>query len=187
MFIQTETTPNPATIKFLPGCPVMAHGTAVFVSPDTASPSPLAQRLFAINDVKRVFFGSDFISVTKSDNAEWDLLKTHVLAEIMQHFASGLPVMNEQSPAPAASAEDNEIIVQIKEILDTRVRPAVAADGGDVAFDRFEDGVVYLRMQGACAGCPSASATLKMGIENLLKHYVPEVVRVEPAENNYEF
>src|SRR5687768_2168461 len=156
MFIQTETTPNPATLKFLPGQPVMARGTAEFRSADETGPSPLAKRLFALDSVKAVSLERDFISVTKTDDAEWDMLKAHVLAEIMQHVASGLPVIEQREEASGASGDDNEIVLQIKEVLDTRVRPAVAADGGDVAFDRFEDGVVYLRMQGACAGCPSA-------------------------------
>ncbi len=182
MFIQTEATPNPATVKFIPGCAVMPRGTADFRSPESegAGRSPLAKRLFTLDGVSGVFLGSDFISVTKTDEADWTLLKTHVLSEIMQHFTSGLPVIEGQNEETAA--EDNEIVKQIKEVLDTRVRPAVAADGGDVAFDRFEDGIVYLRMQGACAGCPSASATLKHGIENLLRHYIPEVAAVEPAE-----
>ena len=184
MFIQTETTPNPATVKFLPGRPVMARGTAEFRTPESAASSPLAKRLFALDDVKAVFLGSDFVSVTKNDDADWSLLKTHILGEIMQHFVSGLPVIEEgKTEWHDARENDSEIVKQIKEILDTRVRPAVANDGGDVAFDRFEDGIVYLRMQGACAGCPSSTMTLKMGIENLLRHYVPEVVAVEPADD----
>lgn len=180
MFIQTEQTPNPATLKFLPGRPVMTRGTADFRSLDAAAPSPLARRLFGIEGVTGVFLGSDFISVTKSDDADWSMLKTHILGDIMQHFMTGLPVIDE-SGETAATDDDDPLVVQIKEILDTRVRPAVANDGGDVVFDRFENGIVYLRMQGACAGCPSSTATLKMGIENLLKHYVPEVHAVEPA------
>lgn len=181
MFIQTEQTPNPATIKFLPGQTVLERGVAEFHNEEEAENAPMAQRLLALDGVRSVFFGGDFISVTKDDDADWELLKTHVLGEVMQHLTAGLPIMNKM-PEPSGGSvteDDDELVVQIKELLDTRIRPAVAGDGGDISFVRFDDGVVYLKMQGACAGCPSATATLKHGIENMLRHYVPEVVRVE--------
>ncbi len=175
MFIQTEHTPNPATLKFLPGCDVMPGGTANFPDADTAAASPLARRLFETPGVTGVFFGSDFITVTAPD-ADWAELKTEILAGIMDHFTSGQPLID---PAAAAAVsadegEDDEIATQIKELLDTRVRPAVAQDGGDIVYHGFKDGVVYLHMQGSCAGCPSSVLTLKHGIENLLRHYVPK-------------
>ncbi len=182
MFIQTEQTPNPATLKFLPGREVMAAGTADFPDAETAGPSPLAMSLFAVDGVARVFLGSDFVSVTKSDASEWHLLKPTVLGAIMEHFMSGEPVLAEAAEeatlAPAAEEGDEEIVGQIMELLDTRVRPAVAQDGGDIIFHGFKQGIVYLQMQGACSGCPSSTATLKMGIENMLRHYIPEVVEV---------
>lgn len=184
MFIQTEQTPNPATLKFLPGCDVMGDTTAYFSTPDAAGKSPLALRLFDISGVAAVFLGSDFVTIT-SDGADWQDLKPAVMGVIMEHFTQGLPVM--ESDAPAASAhdgdaeEDSEIVTQIKELLDTRVRPAVAQDGGDIVYNRFEDGIVYLKMQGACAGCPSSTATLQHGIQNLLQHFIPEVMEVRPA------
>jgi Fe-S cluster biogenesis protein NfuA len=184
MFIQTESTPNPATLKFLPGQTVLQVGTADFPSPDTADKSPLARRLFAVDGVSGVFFGSDFVTVTKADAHEWDHLKPAILGAIMEHFQSGIPVMEgEQSASGHAehTGEDSAIVDQIKELLDTRVRPAVAQDGGDITFHGFERGVVYLHMQGACAGCPSSTLTLKMGIENLLRHYIPEVTEVRPV------
>ncbi len=183
MFIQTEQTPNPATLKFLPGRPVMEAGTADFTSPEEAEGrSPLAERLFAIDGVKAVFFGSDFITVTKAAEKEWYLLKPAILGAIMEHMTAGLPVMSEGAAAGAESGEeDSEVVAQIKELLETRVRPAVAQDGGDIIFQGYENGVVYLHLRGACAGCPSATATLKMGIENMLKHYIPEVVEVRAA------
>lgn len=183
MFIQTEETPNPATLKFLPGREVLAAGTADFPSPETGSASPLARRLFAVPDVAAVFFGSDFITVTKTPDAQWQVMKPALLGAIMEHFTSGDPVMSESTgPAHAEAREgDDEVVSQIIELLDTRVRPAVAMDGGDIVFHGFEDGVVYLHMQGACAGCPSSSATLKMGIENMLRHYIPEVREVQPV------
>lgn len=184
MFIQTESTPNPATLKFLPGQTVLGTGTADFPSADTAGPSPLAQRIFAVNGVTGVFLGTDFVTVTKEGTQEWDVLKAPVLGAIMEHFQSGQPVM-ESAAAESAHAdhdgENEEIVTQIKELLDTRVRPAVAQDGGDIVFHGFDRGVVYLHMQGACAGCPSSTLTLKMGIENLLRHYIPEVVEVRPV------
>ena len=185
MFIQTEQTPNPASLKFLPGCEVMVSGTAEFLSPDTAGPSPLAQRLFDISGVQGVFLGHDFVTVTKSADDHWDDLKIKILTALMEHFSRGLPVMNNEhitaTPASTINENDSDAVRQIKEILDLRVRPAVAQDGGDIVFDRFENGVVYLYMRGACAGCPSSTMTLKAGIENLLKHFVPEVNEVRAA------
>ncbi|WP_455372354.1 NifU family protein [Limibacillus halophilus] len=184
MFIQTEQTPNPQTLKFLPGREVMGEGTADFRDEDAAARSPLAQRLFQVEGVEGVFLGSDFISVTKPEDKEWYLLKPAILGIIMEHFTAGRPViLEEQGEAEAAPAEeDSEVVSQIKELLDTRVRPAVAQDGGDIIFRGFEEGVVMLTMQGACQGCPSSTATLKMGIENMLRHYIPEVVEVRAVE-----
>ena len=185
MFIQTESTPNPATLKFLPGQTVMPAGTADFPSPENADASPLATRVFAVDGVTAVFFGNDFVTVTKDEAAEWDHLKPGILGAIMEHFQSGQPVMKDGGTAPSGhsehTGEDGEIVGQIKELLDTRVRPAVAQDGGDITFHGFDRGVVYLHMQGACAGCPSSTITLKMGIENLLRHYIPEVTEVRPV------
>lgn len=184
MFIQTEQTPNPATLKFLPGCEVMIQGVAEFQSAeDAAKASPLAEKLFTVEQVTGVFLGSDFISVTKDENADWNTLSPMILAVIMDHFTSGAPVMldeaqHESGHKSSATDEDDEVVTQIKEILDTRVRPAVAQDGGDIVFDSFQDGIVYLHMRGACAGCPSSTATLKAGIENMLKHFIPEVEEV---------
>ncbi|MEQ9125264.1 MAG: NifU family protein [Alphaproteobacteria bacterium] len=184
MFIQTEATPNPATLKFIPGVTVLASGTADFRSAEDArGESPLAEALFAVEGVDAVFFGADFISVSKADVAEWPVLKPAVLGAIMEHFTRDLPVMSAGAVDGDADGPDmsDPIVQQIQELLDTRVRPAVAGDGGDIVFRGFEDGVVYLSMQGACAGCPSSTATLKMGIENMLRHYVPEVQEVRPA------
>ena len=182
MFIQTQTTPNPNTIKFLPGQPIMAAGTHEFNDAQSAKQSPLAERIFGLDGVKGVFFGADFVSVTKDEDASWNFLKARVLAAVMEHFSMGMPLFTEAAMADAsASEEDSEIVQQIKELLDTRVRPAVAQDGGDIMFDRFDKGIVYLHMRGACAGCPSATMTLKSGIENMLRHYVPEVLEVRPA------
>lgn len=184
MFIQTETTPNPATLKFLPGQQVLDVGTADFPTAEAASSSPLAQRLFAVDGVTGVFFGTDFVTITKSDASDWDHLKPALLGAIMEHFQSGAATMEGDAPKSGHaehSGEDAEIVNQIKELLDTRVRPAVAQDGGDITFHGFERGVVYLHMQGACAGCPSSTLTLKMGIENLLRHYIPEVTEVRPV------
>ncbi|MBR9763105.1 MAG: NifU family protein [Rhodobacteraceae bacterium] len=185
MFIQTESTPNPATLKFLPGQTVLDAGTADFPSAETAEKSPLAKRLFSIDGVTGIFFGTDFITVTKRDGLEWDHLKPALLGGIMEHYQSGEPVMGGAEGMTSGHAEhdgeDGEIVGQIKELLDTRVRPAVAQDGGDITFHGFERGVVYLHMQGACAGCPSSTLTLKMGIENLLRHYIPEVTEVRPV------
>lgn len=178
MFIQTETTPNPATLKFLPGREVMAQGTANFADPAAAHRSPLAQRLFGIDGVTGVFLGSDFVSVSKDAAVDWYQLKPAVLGAIMDHFTRGEPVILAADAVEAEGEEDDEVTAQIRELLETRVRPAVAQDGGDIIFHRYEDGVVYLHMQGSCSGCPSSTATLKAGIENMLRHYVPEVVEV---------
>ncbi|UCH73691.1 MAG: NifU family protein [Rhodospirillales bacterium] len=186
MFIQTEQTPNPATLKFIPGEPVVADGSADFRSPDDAAgKSPLAERLFGIDQVTGVFLGPDFITVTKGDAAEWYLLKPAILGVIMEHFTAGQPVLTEGVDLKADDVageeiddDTEEIVSQIKELLETRVRPAVAQDGGDIVFQAFQNGVVYLHMRGACAGCPSSTATLKMGIENMLRHYIPEVTEV---------
>ncbi len=184
MFIQTEATPNPATLKFLPGQTVLEAGTADFATRAAAEGrSPLAERLFAIEGVTGVFLGADFVSVTKAEDGEWHVLKPAILGALMTHFASGAPALAEGAAAEgAASADDDELVAQIKELLDTRVRPAVAQDGGDIVYRGFEEGVVYLHLQGACSGCPSSTATLKMGIENLLRHYIPEVVGVEAVQ-----
>ena len=186
MFIQTETTPNPATLKFLPCEAVLATGTADFPTADTASGSPLAGRIFAVPGVAGVFLGGDFVTVTKTDAAIWDQIKPSILGAIMDHFQSGDPALAAGTEGmsgghAAHDGPDAEIVTQIKELLDTRVRPAVAQDGGDITFHGFDRGVVYLHMQGACAGCPSSTLTLKMGIENLLRHYIPEVVEVRPV------
>jgi Fe-S cluster biogenesis protein NfuA len=185
MFIETENTPNPATLKFLPGLPVMGAGTADFAAPDTAGRSPLARALFDHPGVARVFLGGDFVTVTKSDVTDWQSLRPLVLGTIMEHFVANRPVI--EGGAVAAEEEeispaDREIVDQIKELLDTRVRPAVASDGGDIVFRGYRDGVVRLHMQGACSGCPSSRATLKHGIENMLRHYVPEVTAVEQVD-----
>ena len=183
MFIQTEETPNPATLKFIPGGDVMAGGTAEFTSPDAAQKgSPLARRLFSIDGVTSVFLGRDFVAVTKSEAKDWFQMKPAVLAGIMEHYASGLPVVNEKGAEEEDTADEDDVVRQIRHLLDSRVRPAVAMDGGDIVFHSFDDGVVTLEMRGACQGCPSSTATLKMGIENMLRHYIPEVREVRPAE-----
>ena len=176
MFIETEQTPNPASLKFLPGRTVMAAGTAHFAAVEECERSPLAQRLFAVPGVTGVFLGADFISVSKDDAVEWYRLKPAVLGAIMEHFTAGAPIF--LGEVAAEDEDDDEIVSQIKELIETRVRPAVAQDGGDIIFHRFEDGVVYLQMHGSCSGCPSSTATLKAGIENMLRHYVPEVTEV---------
>ncbi len=185
MFIQTESTPNPATLKFLPGQSVLEVGTADFLTEEAAEKSPLARRIFNVSGVVGVFFGNDFVTVTKSEDVEWDHIKPAILGAVMEHYQSGQPVMEGDGPAASGHAEhtgeDAEIVGQIKELLDSRVRPAVAQDGGDITFHGFDRGVVYLHMQGACAGCPSSTLTLKMGIENLLRHYIPEVTEVRPV------
>ena len=183
MFIQTDTTPNPASLKFLPGRVVMERGTADFRSVEEANSSILAQNLFKIEGVEGVFFGSDFISITKSENFDWQILKPSVLGAISVHYESGASIIDkiENTEKNSTVTKDSEIVVQIKELLDTKVRPAVAMDGGDITFSDFKDGIVFLHMQGACSGCPSSTATLKVGIENMLKHYLPEVQGVEPV------
>jgi len=187
MFIQTEQTPNPLTLKFLPGRIVMKEGTAFFQNIDEALKSPFAKRLFALDGVEGVFFGSDFITITKNKDLDWQILKPIVLGAIMDHFNSDdVTIIIDKSDKGEKSLKeknnDSDIVKQIKELLDTRVRPAVAMDGGDIVYQSFEEGIVYLHMQGSCSGCPSSTATLKMGIENMLKHYVPEVKEVRPID-----
>ena len=186
MFIQTEPTPNPLTLKFLPGRVVMQEGTAFYQNQDEAIDSPLANRIFKIDGITGVFLGSEFITVTKSNQTDWPLLKPSVLGAITDHYDSGeQTVKNNKQKEDSFDNNDNgndsEIVKQIKELINTRVRPAVAMDGGDIIYKKFEKGIVYLHMQGACSGCPSSTATLKMGIENMLKHYVPEVKEVRPV------
>ncbi len=184
MFIQTEATPNPATLKFLPGRTVLESGTLDLREPEQAAQSPLAERLFGIQGVSGVFFGSDFITVTKNDG-EWQQLKPMILGAIMEHFISGAPLLA-AGHAGAGEAEeffdaaDADTVATIKELIETRVRPAVANDGGDITFRGFKDGVVYLNMKGACSGCPSSTATLRHGIQNLLRHFIPDVTEVRP-------
>jgi Fe-S cluster biogenesis protein NfuA len=184
MFIQTEATPNPATMKFLPERTVLETGTLEIKSRDDAAQSPLAQRLFDIGGVSGVFFGSDFIAVTKDSN-EWPQLKPMILGAIMEHYMSGAPLLNTAAAESDEGDEffeeaDAETVATIKELIDSRVRPAVASDGGDITFRGFKDGIVYLNMKGACSGCPSSTATLRHGIQNLLRHFVPDVVEVRP-------
>ena len=182
MFIQTEQTPNPATLKFIPGQAVLADGTVDFRSADDAAgKSPLAERLFRIDDVSGVFLGADFIAVTKNDTAEWPLLKPAILGVIMEHFTAGHEIMAEGASDASKedyNEEDEEVVSQSKELLETRVRPVVAQDGGDIVFHGFQQGIVMLEMRGACGGCPSSTMTLKSGIENMLRHYIPEVTEV---------
>jgi len=185
MFIQTEATPNPATLKFLPGRPVLEHGTLDMRDAADAAKSPLAERLFGITGINGVFFGSDFITVSKSDG-EWPQLKPAILGAIMEHFMSGAPLLRGDTATATPDAEeffepaDADTVATIKDLIETRVRPAVANDGGDITFRGFRDGVVYLDMKGACSGCPSSTATLRHGIQNLLRHYIPDVVEVRP-------
>lgn len=190
MLIETEPTPNPATLKFLPGREVMTTGTRDFADPDEASISPLAEALFSLGDVTGVFFGRDFVSVTAAEGVEWTTLKPQVLGVLLDHFSSEAPLFRGGSAAEIAIDDDSsftddpadaDIVAQIKDLIDTRVRPAVARDGGDIVYRGFQRGTVYLAMQGACSGCPSSAATLKQGIETLLKHYVPEVTEVRAA------
>lgn len=191
MFIETETTPNPATLKFLPGREVMTAGTREFTNDEEAEASPLADALFSLGDVTGVFYGRDFVSVTAGQGTDWSALKPQVVAMLLDHFVSGAPLFaGPDASGIAVAAEDEDygedpadadIVAQIKELIETRVRPAVANDGGDIVYRGFREGVVYLSMQGACSGCPSSSATLKNGIEGLLKHYVPEVSEVRAA------
>lgn len=188
MFIQTEQTPNPDSLKFIPGMPVLPVGTAEYNSAEAAAKaSPLAEAIFKIDGVKSVFLSTTYLSVTKLADWDWPMLKTPILATIMTHYTSGMPVLNESAmgearPRVPIKGLDEALEAQIREVLDTYIRPAVMQDGGDVELDSFEDGVLYLRMRGACAGCPSAVGTLKIGIENLVKHYVPEVQEVRQAE-----
>ena len=186
MFIQTEQTPNPNTLKFLPGRVVMKDGTAFFQNKEEVEESPFAKKIFYIDGVTGVFFGSDFITITKEENIDWQILKPSVLGAIMDHYESGEETIihkNIDDEKDSKNDEsDSDIVKQIKELIDTRVRPAVAMDGGDIIYQKFEEGVVYLHMQGACSGCPSSTATLKNGIENMLKHYVPEVKEVRPVD-----
>jgi Fe-S cluster biogenesis protein NfuA len=181
MFIQTEPTPNPNVLKFLPGRDV-ADSPTDFVNAEEAVASPLAEALFALEGVTGVFFGYDYVSVTReAQGPEWTTMKAPILAAVMDHFVSGAPLLRGSAAAGPSSAEDTEIVAEIKQLLDSRIRPAVAQDGGDILFDAFDEatGVLTLRMRGACAGCPSSSATLKAGVEQMMKHYVPEVTRVE--------
>ena len=183
MFIQSETTPNPATLKFIPGRPVLPSGALDLRDETAAGRSPLASALFAIKGVSGVFLGADFISVTAAD-ADWRTLKPMVLGAILEHYTSGAPILAPDAEAPAADDEffdpkDSETVETIKDLIDSRVRPAVAGDGGDITFRGFRDGIVYLEMKGSCSGCPSSTATLKNGVQNLLRHFVPEVAAVE--------
>jgi len=183
MFIQTEITPNPASLKFLPGRVVMEKGTADFRSIEETKNSLLAENLFKIDGVIGVFFGSDFISITKNESIDWQTLKPSILGAIADHFESNASIMKniENTDDGMPDAKDSEIVIQIKELLDTKVRPAVAMDGGDITFGDYKNGTVFLHMKGACSGCPSSTATLKAGIESMLKHYLPEIQRVEPV------
>ena len=192
MFIETETTPNPASLKFMPGRQVMTTGTREFASPEAAEASPLAQAIFDTGEVTNVFFGSDFVAVTAAPGVEWSTLKPQVVSILLDHFvseaplfaggdASGIAAPGEADMLVEEDPADADVVAQINELLETRVRPAVAGDGGDIQYRGFRDGVVYLQLQGACSGCPSSTATLKHGIEGLLKHYVPEVTEVRAA------
>ncbi len=178
MFIQTENTPNPATVKFLPGQQVVASGVYEFRSPDEAGNSPLAQRLFGLTGVTNVMLSGDFVSVSKAGDTDWAMLKPMVLAALMEHLSTGQPVLLKTQEEEKPGEGEDEISMQIRELINSRVRPAVMMDGGDIVFENFDNGVVYLRMRGACAGCPSSTMTLKSGIENMLRHYVPEVTEV---------
>ncbi len=185
MFIQTETTPNPAVLKFLPGRELMKEGAREFRDADDARVSPLAEALFALSGVTRVFYGGEFLTVTKADDYDWAYLKAPILAAIMDHFTSGQALLRDSETddhdAEAYEGDSAAIVAEIKDLLDSRIRPAVAQDGGDILFSKFEPdtGVLWLHMRGACSGCPSSSATLKAGVENMMRHYVPEVIRVE--------
>jgi Fe-S cluster biogenesis protein NfuA len=182
MFIQTEETPNPATMKFLPGREVMAEGTLDIASADGASASPLAEALFEIEGIKGVFLGRDFVTVTKEKEKDWPVLKPAILTSIMDHFTNNRPIVATGSEMKIHTAsEDSDVVKQIRELIEMKVRPAVAQDGGDIVFENFEDGVVYLKLKGSCSGCPSSTMTLKAGIENMLKHYIPEVREVRQA------
>jgi Fe-S cluster biogenesis protein NfuA len=182
MFIQTEATPNPATIKFIPGRVVLTKGTLNVTNAEEATQAPLAKRLFDIEGINGVFFGSDFISVTKAENQDWFALKPQILESLVHYFVTHESVEVRNSPKTESDNDTDDISKEIKELLDSRIRPAVAMDGGDIVFDRFEDGIVYLHMQGSCSGCPSSSVTLKSGIENMLRYYIPEVKEVRSSE-----
>ena len=183
MYIQTEETPNPNTLKFIPGVQVLEQGTYEFKDKDSSKTSNLANLIFSINGIDRVFLTTEFVSVTKKNEINWEILKPLILTAIMDHYASGKKVIEiTQNSTDQSNDEDTEVVKQIKELIDQRVRPAVAMDGGDISFCSFENGVVTLQMKGACAGCPSSTATLKMGIENMLRHYIPEVLEVKAAE-----
>ncbi len=182
MFIETQATPNPETVKFIPNQEVLESGSIDFATSDMAKKSPLAQRLFGITGVDRVFLSTDFVSITKASDTDWSMLKPMILAALMEHLSVGQAIIDaDYYDDKHQSSNDDEITAQIKELLEERVRPIVAMDGGDIVFDRFEQGIVYLEMQGACAGCPSSTATLKIGIENMLRHYIPEVIEVRAA------
>lgn len=182
MFIQTEETPNPATMKFLPGCEIMGEGTLDIADASGAAASPLAEALFEIEGVKGVFLGRDFVTVTKGKDKEWPVLKPAILTSIMDHFANNRPVVTATGATLAAEASnETDVVKQIRELIEMKVRPAVAQDGGDIVFEDFADGVVYLKLKGSCSGCPSSTMTLKAGIENMLKHYIPEVREVRQA------
>jgi len=181
MFIQTEATPNPSTLKFIPEQQIMAQGTANFNDAKAAARSPLAIRLFGVEGVDSVFLGSDFITVTKGDDKDWQVLKPMILESLMNHFNSGEAIIQSDEEKAVDTGDEDPVVTQIKELLETRVRPAVAQDGGDIIFQKFEDGVVYLTMMGACSGCPSSGATLKHGIENMLRYYIPEITEVREA------
>ncbi len=185
MFIQTENTPNPLTIKFIPGEVVLESGIADFPTPESADgKSPLAERLFRLDGIRGVFFGRDFVSVTKAEAKDWLVLKPLILGALFEHFTTGQKILNEAPVGKnAVSEEDSDTVRQIKEIIETKVRPAVARDGGDITFEDFDKGIVFLRLRGACAGCPSSTVTLKMGIENMLHHYIPEVLEVRAVED----
>jgi Fe-S cluster biogenesis protein NfuA len=184
MFIQTEATPNPQTLKFLPGRQLLPGGSREFATATEGAASPLARALFRLDGVKRVYFGDDFLTVTKDPDQDWSHMKAPILAEIMDHFTSGAALIEDPEAAADEEVYEGEtaqVVAEIKDLIDTRIRPAVAQDGGDILFARFEPdtGVVWLNMRGACSGCPSSAATLKSGVENLLRHYIPEVTRVE--------
>ena len=181
MFIQTEQTPNPSSLKFLPGCKVMKQGTAEFKNTDEMIVSPLAESLFKIQGIARVFLGGDFITVTKDDDVQWTALEPVILGTIMEHFTAGKEVIC-NGDTPDDTEDDDEIVQKIKELLDTRIRPVVAQDGGDIVCDSFKDVVVYLHLRGSCAGCPGAAATLKTGVESVLKHFIPEVKEVQAVK-----
>ena len=188
MFIQTEETPNPQTLKFIPGEPVLSDRTAFFTNEESAKASPLAMALFAAGGINAVFFGRDFITITKSEDTDWSHIKPSLLSTIMEHYVQNKPIMADSHGKEAVSLKEIEyspaeleIVEQIKELLEHRVRPAVAQDGGDIIFHAYKDGVVHLEMHGACSGCPSSSVTLKHGIENMLRHYIPEIIAVEPV------